>query len=173
MKVTFFSRLALAALISVSSTAALAEEPRAKAFAPENHVELKDTVSGSYFIAKPLKEEYDRLLSRLKTLQADIESERTSGAEALRTLKELQTKLQDLRKEIEDKKILVPIAKTHQKIETTTFDLGKEKLLVITSDNVRLVGWEGPGVKCELEKTVLTADGKLDDAQMNSLKLIH
>jgi hypothetical protein len=82
MKVTRFHRLLIIALFSLSSTATLAEEPRAKAVAPENHLQLKDTASGTYYVAKPLKEEYDRLLSRLRVLQADIESERTSGAEA-------------------------------------------------------------------------------------------
>lgn len=146
---------------------------KAKAFAPENHVELKDTVSGSYFIARPLKEQYDKLLTRLRSLQADIESERTSGAEALRNLKELQTDLGRLRAEIEEKKLFVPVAKTHVQTDTTTFDLGKERLLVITADNIRLVGWDGPGVKCELEKTVLSADGKLDEAELKGLKVVH
>ena len=173
MKVTFPYRLAAATLFFFSSTAALAEEPRAKAVAPENYVELKDTASGSYFVAKPLKEEYDRLLSRLRVLQGDIESERTSGAEALRSLRTLQTDLVRLRDEIEKKKKFVPVAKTHVQTDTTTFDLGSERLLVITADNVRLVGWEGPGVKVELEKTILSVDGKLDDAEMKGLKVIH
>src|SRR5262245_20343840 len=87
MKVTRFHRLLIIALFSLSSTATLADDPRAKAVAPENHLQLKDTASGTYYVAKPLKEEYDRLLSRLRVLKADIESERTSGPEALRDLK--------------------------------------------------------------------------------------
>jgi hypothetical protein len=173
MKVTHFHRLLLIALFSLSSTATLAEEPRAKAVAPENHLQLKDTASGTYYVAKPLKEEYDRLLSRLRVLQADIESERTSGTEALRSLKALQTDLVRLREEIEKKKLFVPIAKTHVQTDTSTFDLGSERLLVITADNVRLVGWEGPGVKVELTKTILSVDGKLDEAEMKGLKVIH
>ena len=49
MKVTFPYRLAVAALFFLSSTATLAEEPRAKAVAPENHLQLKDTASGRSF----------------------------------------------------------------------------------------------------------------------------
>jgi hypothetical protein len=173
MKIRLFRRLLLVALLAISSTAARAELPKAKATAPDNHVQLKDTASGTYYVAKPLKEEYDRLLSRLKTLQSDIESERTSGAEALSSLKSLQTDLVRLRDEIEKKKLFVPVAKTHVQTETITFDLGSEKLLVITADNVRLVGWEGPGVKVEFEKTVLSTDGKLDEAELKGLKVIH
>lgn len=173
MKVNYFLRLALVVLFVVSSTAALADDPRAKAFAPENHVQLKDTASGTYYVAKPLKEEYDRLLNKLRVLKGDIESERTSGAEALRSLKSLQTDLASLRDEIEKTKLFVPVAKTHVQTDTTTFDLGAERLLVITADNVRLVGWEGPGVKVELEKTILSTDGKLDEAELKGLQLIH
>ncbi|MFN0016754.1 MAG: hypothetical protein ACKVP0_00760 [Pirellulaceae bacterium] len=173
MKVRILRRLLLVVLLAISSTAARAELPKAKAIAPDNHVQLKDTASGTYYVAKPLKEEYDRLLSRLKTLQADIESERTSGAEALSSLKSLQTDLVRLRDEIEKKKLFVPVAKTHVQTETLTFDLGSEKLLVITADNVRLVGWEGPGVKVEFEKVILSADGKLDEAELKGLKVVH
>jgi hypothetical protein len=173
MNVTHFRHLLLIALFSFSSTAALAEQPRAKAFAPENHLQLKDTASGTYYVAKPLKEEYDRLLGRLRVLQGDIESERTTGAEALRNLKALQTDLVRLRDEIEKKKTFVPVAKTHVQTDTTTFELGSERLLVITADNVHLVGWEGPGVKVELEKTILSTDGKLDEAEMKGLKVVH
>lgn len=173
MKIRVFRRFLTIVLLAISSTANCDELPKAKATAPDNHVQLKDTASGTYYVAKPLKEEYDKLLSRLRTLQADIESERTSGAEALSSLKSLQTDLVRLRDEIEKKKLFVPVAKTHVQTETMTFDLGSEKLLVITADNVRLVGWEGPGVKVELEKTVLSTDGKLDESELKGLKVIH
>ena len=173
MKTKPIHSLLLVTLLSLTPPAALAEPPVVKAVAPENHLQLKDTVSGTYYVSKSLKEEYDRLLSRLRALQADIESEKTSGAEALRSLKTLKTDLVRLRDEIEKKKLFVPVAKTHVQTESLTFDLGPEKLLVITADNVRLLGWDGPGVKVELEKTILSADGKLDETELKGLKAIH
>src|SRR5262249_23220954 len=143
-----------------AAPARTAQEQRAVAQAPDNHVELKDTVSGSYFIAKPLKEQYDRLLARLRTLKSDIEADRTSGPEASRELRQLQEELQRLRQQIQDQMVFVPIAKTQTQTETVTFDLGAERCLVITADNLRIVGWDQPGVKCELEKTVLSSDDK-------------
>src|SRR5258706_4446 len=131
MKRTFLSLRLFSVALLLFPSAATAELPKAKALAPDNHVELKDTISGSYFIAKPLKEEYDRLLSRLTVVRADIEAERTSGAAALRELKSLQIELDKLRKEIEEKKLFVPVAKMHGVSETITFNLGQEKLLVI------------------------------------------
>lgn len=173
MKLKLIHSLLLVTLLSLSPAAAFAETPVVKAVAPDNHLQLKNTASGTYYVARPLKEEYDRLLSRLRALQADIESEKTSGAEALRSLKTLKTDLVRLRDEIEEKKLFVPVAKMHVQTESQIFDLGPEKLLVITADNVRLLGWDGPGVKVELEKTILSADGKLDEAEFKVLKVTH
>jgi hypothetical protein len=57
--------------------------------------------------------------------------------------------------------------------QTVSFDLGAERCLLITADNVRVVGWDGPGVKCELEKVVMSADGKPDDEELKAIKLVH
>src|SRR6185436_8951755 len=174
MKTFHFPRLLLAIVLAHGSVAGFAQElPTAKAVAPDNSLQLKDTASGTYYVAKPLKEEYDRAVARLKVLQSDIAAERTSGEEALRRLRSLKSDLVRLRDEIEKTKQFVPVAKTHVQTDSTTFDLGKEKLLIITADNVRLVGWEGPGVKVEIEKTVLSTDGKLDEAELKGLKVIR
>ena len=58
--------------------------PVAKPQAPENHALVKRTISGAFFVTKPLKEEYDRLVDRLRLLKADIDSGRTTGAAALK-----------------------------------------------------------------------------------------
>lgn len=149
------------------------ELPRASAKAPENHVALKKTVSGGYFVAKPLKEEYDKLLGSLRLLKADIDAGTTSGASALRELADLQTKLEALRLQIEAQKVLVPIAKEHQAQEAVTFDLGKERCLVISANDVRVVGWDQPGVKCELDKTVLSTGAEIDQADLAAIKVVH
>jgi len=161
------------ALLLLTAAIGWATEPQAKAEAPENHVELKDTVSGGYFIAKPLKDEYDRLLARLRALKADIDAGRTTGADALRDLRTVQADLDRLRKEIEEKRVFVPIAKSQTQTETFTFELGKERLLVITADNIRVIGWDQPGVKCELEKTVLSPGEQPADDDLMAIKVVH
>jgi hypothetical protein len=156
-----------------SATAWAQEGQQAKAQAPKDHVQLKDTASGAYFIAKPLKEQYDQLLARLSVLRTDIDAGRISGTEATRQLTALQTELEALRREIQNKLAYVPIAKTHTQTETMTFELGVERLLVITADHLRVVGWDQPGVKCELEKTVLSADDQVPDAELQAIQLVH
>src|SRR5437016_3022271 len=92
------SHLATVIFVVLSATPALAQKlPSAKAKAPENHAFLKRTVSGGYFVASPLKDEYDRLVSRLRLLKADIDNGRTTGAAALKELSQLQVVLDGLR----------------------------------------------------------------------------
>jgi hypothetical protein len=141
--------------------------------APANHEVLRHARGGAYFIAKGLKEEYDRLLGRVQALKADLAAERIEGVDARRILRGLQSQLDVLRKEIEDKKVLVLPVKVHTQSETTMYDLGPHRLLVITADNIRMEGWDGPQVKCVLEKTVLAADDKPVDDHLKGLKMIH
>jgi hypothetical protein len=147
--------------------------PRVEGTAPPGHELLAHRRGGAYFIAKALKEDYDRLLGQMKALKAELGAGRMTGEEAQRSLRDLQGQLEKLRKEIEQKRVLVSPVKIHVQTETTTFDLGPEQLLVITADNVQVEGWEGSQVKCVLEKTILAPDDKPVDAHLKGLKVIH
>jgi len=162
---------ALCLLIVMPSQAQ--ELPIAKAKAPENHAFLKRTVSGGYFVASPLKDEYDRLVERLRLLKAEIDSGRTTGAAALKELRELQIVIDGLRAGIEAKKVFVPLAYAQTATQTISFNLGPERCLLITADDVRVVGWDQPNVKCELENIVVSADDKPADGELEAIKLIH
>jgi hypothetical protein len=159
-------------LLALGAVAA-ADERRAKAVGPPDHVILSDTLSGSYFVAAPLKERYDRLLSRLESLKRELDEERVTGAQATVRLKALREELQRLRDAIERSKVLVPVAKTHTLKETTIFDLGPEGRLVITADRVKLVASDDARVHCELEKICLSTDDKPADAELAAIKLVH
>jgi len=146
---------------------------RVEGQAPPDSALLKPTRGGYFVVSKPLKERYDGLLAQVQSLQADLDAERTSGEEAMSRLQSLQVELKSLREEIEREKVLVSPVKVHRQSETTTFELGPAKLLVITADYVRVEGWEGPQVKCVLEKTVLAPDDKPVDEQLKGIKLVH
>src|SRR5262245_27747333 len=72
--------LALAATLCMPAQ----ELPNVRSEAPADHALLKWTFSGGYFVGKPLKEEFDRADNRLRMLKADLDSGRTTGAEAVR-----------------------------------------------------------------------------------------
>jgi hypothetical protein len=144
-----------------------------KADAPPGQVVLRHTPGGAYFVAAPLKKEYDRLLAQVQALQADLDADRATGPDVLAELKDLQARLEKLRTEIDQKKVLVSPLKVHTQVEEMTFDLGPERLLVITADRVRVLGWEGPQIKCVLEKTVLAPGDQPADEHLRGLKIVH
>jgi hypothetical protein len=168
---SFWFLVALACLLA--GTAQSADTPHVEGQSPPGQEALKGTRGGYFFVDTSLKQQYDRLLSRLRALQADLDAERIGGAEALNELKDLQAKLKRLRSEIEQKKVLVSLGKVHRQNETMTFDLGPARLLYIGADNLRIEGWDGPQVKCVLEKTVIAAEGAAFDENLRGIKLRH
>jgi len=150
-----------------------ADEKRIDGHAPPNMAILKNTRNGVWFVAKGLKEQYDRLIEQARALQADLEREGLSAPEARQRISGLRRELEKLRMEIERKKLLISPFKVHTQNETTLFDLGPEKLLVVTGDNIVVEGWDGLQVKCVFEKTVLEAGDDPVDEHLAGLKLIH
>jgi hypothetical protein len=167
-----FGTLGLLFLPRAASVLA-SDESRATGVGPPNHVILSDTLTGSYFVAAPLKEQYDRLLSRVETLKRELDTERVTGAQAEAQLRSLRDELQKLRENIERSKVHVPAAKVHAVRETTVFELGPERLLLITADQVKLVASEDDKVRCVLEKICLSADDKPADEELAAVKLVH
>src|SRR5947209_18644298 len=87
------------------------DSPEAKGVAPANHAIVSDTLSGSYFVAAPLKEEYDRLLSRLEALKRELDDGRVTGPQATTRLAALREQLQTLRDKLERTKVHAPVAR--------------------------------------------------------------
>jgi len=156
-----------------ASVSAMAADTQVTGQAPDKTVVLRYTRGGAWFVSEPLKDQYDSLLARVGALRADLDAERITGADAQRQLADLQTQLNQLRDRIEKEKVLVSPVKLHQQSETTEFDLGPSALLVITADNIHVEGWDGPKVKCVLEKTVLAPDDKPVDEHLKGLKVVH
>lgn len=150
-----------------------AEPLKAEGEAPADHVILKHVRGGAFFVAKDLKQQYDALLGRVRGLQAAIAGDQISAAEANAQLRELEPKLDVLRQEIEAKKVLVSPIAVHTQVEESTFDLGTERLLVITADRLHVVGWDKPQVKCVLEKSVFSVDDKPDDEEFKAIRVFH
>jgi hypothetical protein len=165
--------LVIALACSPAGTAHGAVTPHVEGQAPPGQEVLKHTRGGAFFVDTSLKQQYGSLLSRARTLQADLDAERIGGAEALRELKDLQAKLKRLRDEIERKKVLVSPGKFYKQSETTTFDLGPARLLYVAADNLRIEGWDGPQVKCVLEKTIIAPKGAPVDENLRGTTLRH
>lgn len=175
----WFPRLAPAVVAvglagSLFSGVAAAQPPlKPPVEAPANFAELGSSLAGSYFVAAPLKERYDRLLGQLETLKREMDDQRLTGPQAAGRVATLREELRTLRLEIERSKIEVPAAKVHSVTETTALELGPERYLVITADQVRLLPSEDARVHCVLEKICLSADDQPATAELTAIKLVH
>jgi hypothetical protein len=147
--------------------------PRAQAVVPDGMAALSDTLTGSYVVAAPLKRQYDDLLGRLDTLKRDIDRGHIAGPAALKQVAELREKLQELREKVDKTKVLIPVVKAHSQVQTTSFDIGPERLVVVTADQVRIVGIDGDKVRCTLEKVFLGGDAKEAEAELAAMKVVH
>src|SRR5438128_235631 len=96
---------AMCVFLLQAAAVSAADPPRGKAVGPENHVILSDTLSGSYFVAAPLKERYDRLLSQLEALKCELDAERVTGPQAATRLTSLRDELRKLREDIDRSKV--------------------------------------------------------------------
>jgi hypothetical protein len=141
--------------------------------APPEYSVLSHTRGGALFVPKDLLEKHDQLLARVGRLKADIAAGRIKGEAALAELKTLEPQLDALRKELQAKKVLVSPVKVQKQTEELLFDLGPERMLIITADHLRVVGWDGPKVKCVLEKTLLAASDKPEPDEFKALRLTH
>jgi len=161
-------------LILIASSAAAKDEPlKAVGSAPAKHEVLNHARGGAYFVAADLKRQYDQLLSQIGNLKSDVAAGRVQGVEAVRQLRELQPKLEELRKEIDERKVLVTPVHFQKQTQKLSFEPGAEKMLVITADDVRVIGWDKPHIECVLEKSILSVDEKPQTADFDELTVSH
>lgn len=158
---------------STASTGTAKDPMKLESTAPPNHVSAGSAPGGSYFVAKDLKQRYDDLLARMRVLRAVEKSDPVGGPDAREQLRSLQPKLDELRKEIETKKVRVSPVTPKTETQETTFDLAADRLLVVTADNLRLRGWDQPRVKCVLESMVLSTDDESAVNDLRAVQLVH
>ncbi|HEV3303492.1 MAG TPA: hypothetical protein VG055_27830 [Planctomycetaceae bacterium] len=151
-----------------------AEEPKyPTAQAPPNYAVLKFAGGGVYYVAKDLKTRRDRLIEQMRSLKNQVDDADISGDEALRQLSKLKHDLDSLQKLVDERRVFVTPYKLNKQTDTVTFDVGPQKFVVITADDLKVESWAGPGVKCVLEKTVLTVGDESAEPQLKALQVVH
>jgi hypothetical protein len=141
--------------------------------APPDQAVLSYVRGGAFFVPKDVKHNYDDLLARVRRLKAEIAEGKVAGQSALDQLKQLEPQIESLRKEMQAKKVLVSPVKLQRQTEELTFDLGPSRMLIVTADNLRIIGWDEPKVKCVLEKTLLATSDKPEAEEFKALRLTH
>jgi hypothetical protein len=157
----------------ISLALAADDDQVVKAEAPPDYAVLSHTRGGAYFVPKDLMERHDQLLARVARIKSDLAAGKMKADAALRELKDVEPLLDSLRKELQEKKVLVSPIKVQKQTEELLFDLGPERLLIITADHLRVVRWDGPKVKCVLDKSLLATSDKPETEEFKALKLTH
>ena len=148
------------------------DELKSKVEAPKGTVEVSGTLGGSFYVDKNLVEQSDALKNQLKTVKKRIRSGELNSKQALKKLEAIEVLLENVTEEIELQKILVAAFNVYRKTEKVELPLGTEKQVIITGDKIRIRTWEGPGIRCELEK-IIVAKKQPADKDFDEIRVVH
>jgi hypothetical protein len=145
-----------------------AERIEGVAIAPPNTRQYQSAIGGGYYVDRSLLDRYEATKTELE--QAKVAFARGSGEPA--TLAALNSKLEALLDEIEGKKVLVLAFRVRTKTTEEIIPVGDEGLVIITADDVIVRGWDGPGIKCVVEKTVLGKE-EPQESDLDAIQIDH
>lgn len=145
---------------------------RAQVEAPDGMRRLRHERGGAYFVDRKLLDQYDALKYRLESMQSDLQQGNTSSAEVLELLPALQLQIKAFKDKIEEEKVLVRAYGVYTQRKEEVFAIGGERLVVITSDHLRVRGWDGPGIKVVVDKTLIS-DEMPDAEDFDSITIEH
>jgi hypothetical protein len=128
--------------------------------APAKHVVAKHGRGGAYFAPADLQERYDGLLARVEALRATLDRADPrpgdpSPSAVAAELATIETELESLQAKIERRTVFVTPFAVHTKMSVQEIPLQDSRLVVVKADAVKLRGWEGPGIRITMEKSVL------------------
>jgi hypothetical protein len=165
----------LLALLAVATCASIssADDPKPKPVrAPGDSQIFEGDMAGAYFIARPLQQRYEALQARVAALKIEVREAKIDSAKARSQVAAIQAELKDLLKTIHETKLYIPGASIKTITETSTFPIAADSLLLIDAEGVEIRGWDGPGIECVLEKTVLDEDGTKFDPDFAGIELV-
>ena len=165
--------LAMMEALSLGSLALADDSAKGRPRAPADYQIVSSDRAGAYFIARPLKEQYDKLVGQLATLRREIAEARITSDEARRRVDQLSKELQALKQQIEQAKVYIPGADVHNSKSTGSFPIAADDFLLVDASNVELRGWDKPEVRYVVEKTILSLDDKGIDEEVAGIRVIH
>jgi hypothetical protein len=135
------------------------------AVAPPNTKQVGTAIGGAYFVDSDLALSAEKIRTQIVEAR---KQKKVSNAQ----IEQLEADLKHAESQIDQEKQLVAAIKTHQKSVEQIFDLGDEKRVILVGDNVRIRSWKGPGIKCVLEKTILSNEEPKQE-EFDQIKLVH
>jgi hypothetical protein len=168
----FFATLALLTC-GASLVAQEANGDRGKATGPKGFVLFQHARDGGYYVPRELMKDYQSLQAKLLQIKKQLEQGLISGREAVTETEKLRSGLKELREKLDRAKVHVAAAREYRQLESLTLDPSPERLLVITADRVKIVGSDEPKIRIELEKIILSPDGRPLEKELDKIKLSH
>ena len=169
----FLTILAIISILFLGSRALADDQVKERPRAPADYQIVSSDRAGAYFVARPLKDRYDKLVGRLATLRRDIAEARIASDEARSRVDQLSKELEALKQQIEQAKIYIPGANVHNAKTTESFPIAADDFLLVDAGNVELRGWDKAEVRYVVEKTVLSLDDKGVDEDLAGISVIH
>ncbi|MCA9058257.1 MAG: hypothetical protein KDA85_07145 [Planctomycetaceae bacterium] len=123
--------------------------------APPKHAIHRSEPGGAWFVPMELHERYQALKSQTASLAVEIEAGRVDGNAALQEIAHMEAELASLEREIAAVEVFVSPFKVFRQTDTYEFPLGEQRMVLIQADGIRVRSWDGNGIRCELQKTVL------------------
>jgi hypothetical protein len=141
--------------------------------APADYQIVSSDRAGAYFVARPLKDRYDKLVGQLAVLRRDIAEARIAPTEARRRVDQLSKELEGLKQQIEQARVYIPGATVHKATTEETFPIAADDFLLVDASDVELRGWDKLEVRCVIEKTVLSPDDKGVAEDLAGITAVH
>lgn len=138
--------------------------------APPNHEVFKHTATGVVYIPSDLAKKWEQLQRELESSNDELKHSPSESARE-KSARLLQGK-QELEQQIEKKQVLVEPFNSYQRRETIEIGLSESGNIVITSDEVRIRGWNGDKIKCVVEKFILGTE-QPSDGEFSAIKVEH
>ena len=148
------------------------DQEKGTATAPPGADAFETSFEGTWFVDRELKKRYDALIAGVSDVEQRVRKGKLSANAARDEITSLRETLADVRKMIDESKTLVSPFKIVTKEVEGTVEIGPERLLVVTADRLKVVGWDSPFVKYVVVKSVLST-GKPVDEHIDAIKVIH
>lgn len=167
-----FAILLTAMLLTGGAATCADEDEKGIATAPAGADVFESSFEGTWFVDQELKKSYDALIAKVQTLEGRVRKGDISAAEARESISQLRDSLESVRAEIDNEKTLVSAFEIVKQEVEGRIDLGPERLLVVTADRIKIVGWDEPYTKYVVVKKVLSTGTPVDD-HLAGIKVIH
>ena len=164
--------LSIGVLLVGARPSAAGDEEKGTATAPLGTEAFETSFEGTWFVDRKLRVRYVELLANVSNVERRVRKGELSANAARDEIAKLRKALAEARKMIDESKTLVSAFKIAVREVEEKVELGSERLLVVTADRIKVVGWDKPFAQYVVVKKVLS-NGKPVDEHLDGIKVVH